>query len=463
MSDNLEDNGRSKVYQLLKCNWEEQYSYLDYDWSDICKRDILYRASDKIETRVVNGSKMSQKIDYEGNPSASIIAIGGIALSRGLTLKGLCVSYFYRNTNTFDVLMQMGRWFGYRYNYDDLCKIWTSKETCGFYEEISDSTEELKGDLKIMHRIHKTPREFGIRVRNESRELQITAANKMRHSFDHEEIVNIYGNLFETPYVDANLEHQKKNLDNIKAFIVKAKNAGYSFDQNFNKEKGARVIKNIPSVFIADLIAEAYIAPHKKFDKLQMYKHITESFGNSKWDVLFVNGDSLETIALSNDVLPLHVVKRDYSLKDDKVLNIGNRSKLSGTAEGSKVFVREDKLRDEVRKRFNNEHSEEDRTKELPALAWFQYLYMDERNPLLSIFIIDLEYKVQSNTNRKKDNGEYKDTYDHQLVVGYSLGFPNTHDDSERKNKHYTMNYVGYRKYMEASIEDSEEDTEEYE
>ena len=106
----------------------------------------MFRASDKIETRVVNGSKMSQKIDYEENPSASIIAIGGIALSRGLTLKGLCVSYFYRNTNTFDVLMQMGRWFGYRYNYDDLCKIWTSKETCGFYEEISDSTEELKGD-----------------------------------------------------------------------------------------------------------------------------------------------------------------------------------------------------------------------------------------------------------------------------------------------------------------------------
>ena len=463
LSDNLKDNDNSKVYRLLKRNWEEQYSYLDYEWSDICKRELLFLASDKIETRVVNGSKMSQKIDYEDNPSASIIAIGGIALSRGLTLKGLCVSYFYRNTNTFDVLMQMGRWFGYRYNYDDLCKIWTSKETCGFYEEISNSTEELKGDLKIMHRIHKTPREFGIRVRNESRELQITAANKMRHSFDHEELVNIYGNLFETPYVDADLDHQKSNMDNIKAFIIKANSAGYSFDSNFNNEKGARVIKNIPSAFVADLVAEAYIAPHKKFDKLQMYKHITESFGNSKWDVLFVNGDSPETISLSKDVLPLHVVKRDYSLKDDKVLNIGNRSKLSGTAEGAKVFPKGDALRALVKQRYDNEHSEEDRSKELPALAWFQYLYTDERNPLLSIFIIDLEYKDQSNANRKKDKGEYKETYDHKLVVGYSLGFPNTHDDSERKNKHYTMNYVGYRKYMEASIEDSEEEIEEYE
>ena len=231
----------------------------------------------------------------------------------------------------------------------------------------------------------------------------------------------------------------------------------------FNKEKGARVIKNVPSGFIADLIAEAYIAPHKKFDKLQMYKHVTESFGNSLWDVLFVSGDSSNTISLSGDVLPLHVVKRDYSLKDDKVLNIGNRSKLSGTAEGAKVFAKGDDIRRLVKQRYDNEHSEEDRTKELPAIAWFQYLYMDERNPLLSIFIIDLEYQEQSSTNRKKDNGNYKNTYDHKLVVGYSLGFPNTHDDSERKNKHYTMNYVGYRKQLEASIEDSEEEIEDNE
>lgn len=463
LSNNIKDNERKKMYQLLKRNWEEQYSFLEYDWCDICKRDLLFKASDKIETRVVNGSKMSQKINYEDNPSTSIIAIGGIALSRGLTLKGLSVSYFYRNTNTFDVLMQMGRWFGYRNNYDDLCKIWTSKETCGFYKEISDSTEELKKDLRIMHRIHKTPREFGIRVRNESRELQITAANKMRHSYDHEEVENIYGNLFETPYVDANLEHQEDNLSNIRTFINNAKNAGYTFDSNFNKEKGARVIRNIPSKFIANIIAEAQIAPQNKFDKVQMYKHITESFGNSQWDVLFVNGESAQTITLSNDILPLHVVKRDYSLKDDSILNIGNRGKLSGTAEGSKVFLKDDNIRNKVRDRFDREHSEEYKSKELPASAWFQYLYAEERNPLLSIFIIDLEYKEQSSTNRKKDEGEYKKTYDHKLVVGYSLGFPNTHDDSERKNKHYTMNYVGYKKYWETSIEDTEEEIDEYE
>jgi hypothetical protein len=44
----------------------------------------------------------------------SVIAVGGFALSRGLTLEGLMVSYFLRNSMMYDTLMQMGRWFGYR-------------------------------------------------------------------------------------------------------------------------------------------------------------------------------------------------------------------------------------------------------------------------------------------------------------------------------------------------------------
>lgn len=55
---------------------------------------------------MVNGSKQSASLNYKENPSLRVIAVGGLALSRGLTLEGLMVSYFYRNTATFDVLMQ---------------------------------------------------------------------------------------------------------------------------------------------------------------------------------------------------------------------------------------------------------------------------------------------------------------------------------------------------------------------
>ena len=59
------------------------------------------------------------------------IAIGGDKLSRGLTLKGLTISYFLRSARIpmYDTLMQMGRWFGYRREYEDLCRIYTTSNT----------------------------------------------------------------------------------------------------------------------------------------------------------------------------------------------------------------------------------------------------------------------------------------------------------------------------------------------
>ena len=81
-----------------------------------------------------------------------VIVIGGLALSRGLTLEGLTISYLYRNTATFDVLLQMGRWFGYRdkpKNYEYLCKVWMLNNTIDYFKEISRSIKDLKNDFKI--------------------------------------------------------------------------------------------------------------------------------------------------------------------------------------------------------------------------------------------------------------------------------------------------------------------------
>lgn len=89
----------------------------------------------------------SEKLEYPKNESLRVIAIGGLALSRGLTLEGLIISYFYRNTCTYDVLMQMGRWFGYRRGYEDLFRIWTHKASADWYAEIADAT----GGTKARH------------------------------------------------------------------------------------------------------------------------------------------------------------------------------------------------------------------------------------------------------------------------------------------------------------------------
>ena len=150
-STNPDKNIKLPLYIELKRLWDKHYSFVpDVSFERVINKDNLYNAIKDINVVVVNGLKSSGKLDYRKNPSLRVIAVGGLALSRGLTLEGLLTSYFYRNTATFDVLMQMGRWFGYRKGYEDIFQIWTSEESARWYDEISKASEDLKDDLKEM-------------------------------------------------------------------------------------------------------------------------------------------------------------------------------------------------------------------------------------------------------------------------------------------------------------------------
>ena len=87
-----------------------------------------------------------------------MIAIGGDKLSRGLTLEGLCVSYFLRASRMYDTLMQMGRWFGYRRAILDLCRLYSTAELVEWFGHITDAAEELREEFDIMEASGATPR-----------------------------------------------------------------------------------------------------------------------------------------------------------------------------------------------------------------------------------------------------------------------------------------------------------------
>ena len=55
----------------------------------------------------------------------------------------------------YDTLMQMGRWFGYREGYQDLCKLFTTYEMIDWFYHIAEATEELKLQFKIMSEKNK--------------------------------------------------------------------------------------------------------------------------------------------------------------------------------------------------------------------------------------------------------------------------------------------------------------------
>jgi hypothetical protein len=147
-------------------------------WEDVLRS--LPAAAAKVRVMKINGTS-DDALAYSRTPDGlSVIVIGGDKLSRGLTLEGLSVSYFLRTSNMFDTLMQMGRWFGYRPRYADLCRVYTTPDLYGSFREIALAVDDLRADLDRMALSNRTPQDFGLRVRTPSDGLLISAANKLR-------------------------------------------------------------------------------------------------------------------------------------------------------------------------------------------------------------------------------------------------------------------------------------------
>jgi len=147
-------------------------------WEDIM--EVLPNILVDIQVKMINGTA-KDALDYaDGNGTGmKVIAIGGDKLARGLTLEGLCVSYFLRASRMYDTLMQMGRWFGYRTGYLDLCRLYTSAELIEWFKHITDAAEELREEFDLMAASGSTPREYGLKVQSHSI-LMVTSQLKMR-------------------------------------------------------------------------------------------------------------------------------------------------------------------------------------------------------------------------------------------------------------------------------------------
>lgn len=146
-------------------------------WDEV--EEVLLKSIHRIEVKAIHG-KSGSELDYDRRDNGlHVIAIGGDKLSRGLTLEGLSVSYFLRCSKMYDTLMQMGRWFGYRDGYLDLCRLYTSDSLANWFRHIAEANEELREEFRHMRDQGKTPRDFGLKVRSHP-EMLVTSAAKAR-------------------------------------------------------------------------------------------------------------------------------------------------------------------------------------------------------------------------------------------------------------------------------------------
>lgn len=151
-----------------------------HDWNQI--QIEIIPSIEKMQIKEVNG-RAGDILEYRtyADNGVNVIVIGGDKLSRGLTLEGLTVSYYLRSSRMYDTLMQMGRWFGFRDGYTDLCRIYTTEELISWYRHIALASLELRREFDYMVENGEKPEKYGLKIRSHPGVLLVTSLNKMRN------------------------------------------------------------------------------------------------------------------------------------------------------------------------------------------------------------------------------------------------------------------------------------------
>lgn len=203
-------------------------------WDVICA--AIPVVLDDILVKTINGTA-KDALDYVANEKTGlkVVAIGGDKLARGLTLEGLSVSYFLRASRMYDTLMQMGRWFGYRPGYLDLCRLYTTPELTEWFGHIADASEELREEFDLMVAVGGTPKDYGLKVVSHP-VLMVTSKIKMRNS--HKLRLSFSGQLVETVALRNNPADIQWNFDAGKRLI---EGLGEPAERNPTRKRGSKI------------------------------------------------------------------------------------------------------------------------------------------------------------------------------------------------------------------------------
>lgn len=464
--NDFENSMKDPIINRIYNNWVKHYSNVEFiAWDDIAK--VLFNAIKEIQIKVVNSTQKNDKLVYTDDSPIRVIAIGGLALSRGLTLEGLLTSYFFRNTATYDVLMQMGRWFGYRKDYDDLFRIWTHEDSARWYAEIAEATDILKQDMQDMRDKGMSPKDFGIRVRDDCTELQITARNKMRSATDEYEFSGYAGKIVETPYLFSDATKNRRNFSIIEEFVQDSIIAG----KQFEKMQGSGehyVLQNVEKGEILKLLCSLNISRYNhEFYKDQIIDYISSESDKyiDMWDVAFMDGnDDRNTIDLCGRKIK-KVSRNNCSIEGER-LKIGQRGKLGGPTDGKIGIVDfnnkkasrivEDAISD-FEEFYKQEHygDEFKKGRQYPSNTWFKFI--KDRKPLLIVYLIDVNCENSKAINAYRDEMIDRKRNIDIPSVGVAIGFPQNDNVHTSKKKYKANLYYNYFEREEDELEAEEE------
>lgn len=453
----------------LKYIYDKHYSVLTdveldgekmFSWDEI--QNKLDESTTPIVVRTVNGGNAAKNLNYDDNEECGLrlIAVGGFSLSRGLTLEGLCVSYFYRNSRMYDTLMQMGRWFGYRNHYADLCQIWMTSDSVEWYKHISRASEELKSDVRRMMNAKLTPKEFGLCVRADINTLIVTAINKMRYTETIPVTIGLDGSVIDTPNFYRSNEKNYFNYDCVENWLNGLIEKEYRIEIN-NKDLALSnpQFLNVKKEDILDLL-EKYDSHfwNLNFRTEDIIKAIKDSDKLKLWDVLIATG-SYNKMVNFGPVENIKPISRQFFIPDETKDGIRIlKQRLSNVNYAKGGLSKE--LKNKIEQVAIELRPDNKKDKEFSDTEYFNTGV--ERKPLLVILPTMLS-STDKDENTRKEKEKIIDSYtnnNQKLWVGLEIGIPG--EIGKKKIIYtYTINMIKYRELLGADTDYFEETGEE--
>jgi len=315
---------QSALLKNMKDTFEKHLSALEFSWKAVLGELPVF--SDSIVVREVH-QKKSVPLEYRKDQGTNAIVIGGASLARGFTVEGLSVSYFLRNTIFYDTLMQMGRWFGYRTGYEDICKIFMPADRITDFANIIEATETLILDFKLMAEQKKTPNDFGLAIQqNPDSALQVTARSKQNNVVDFPYSMRLDGTLKETSYLRKDKESIAHNLKAIEHLVDVLPDP--------TKTEGTIIWKNIDKKLVQGFLKDFWtfnkdpLGLTSRMPVAFINKYLEER--NTNWDVALYSGSSENKFEYKN--ISIHKQIRQLKPKPD-CFEVQNRQVSSGSAE----------------------------------------------------------------------------------------------------------------------------------
>lgn len=373
-----------------------------FDFETVKKEVVRIIESKEIQIRTLNSNK-ADKLDYAKEPSMKVIAIGGNKLSRGLTLEGLMVTFYLRESKQFDTLLQMGRWFGYRNGYEDLIRIYTNAKLWKQFKELAIVELEFRESIKDMVESDppKTPKEYAVGVR-QVLGLLPTAKNKLGAAV----LENYYGGsqVSVTRLILEKSDIIDRNTRVTENLILSIDGDSNPFYPASNGDYPSLLARNVRFEKITEYLDGFQIATDVdgtplEFDKKNLLAYIKKRQENGallRWNVAVISlgtGDAKVDLPQGKKITPVNRART----KLDPVNGAFNIKAVS---------------------------SKSDRQIDLPSTAGNEYV--GRENPLLLIYFIDRNSSPQG----KNEKGFRVSLYDgipsemHRDPVSYSIIFP---------------------------------------